>query len=151
VRVLGMISGTSHDGIDAALVEFEPRKGVLHGTVLDTATTPYEAGLRDALRRTLPPAELQYADVCRLDTLIGQAFAEVAAAAIARGGPVDLICSHGQTVYHWVDGLRALGTLQLGQPRGRDLLTVDRPPAHEPLATRGQGPVAGLDAVRRDQ
>jgi len=111
-----MISGTSHDGIDAALVEFEPRKGVLHGTVLDTATTPYEAGLRDALRRTLPPAELQYADVCRLDTLIGQAFAEVAAAAIARGGPVDLICSHGQTVYHWVDGLRALGTLQLGQP-----------------------------------
>lgn len=116
MRVLGMISGTSHDGIDAALVEFDLREGVLHGTVLHTATTPYEADLRDHLLRTLPPAELQFADVCRLDTLIGQAFAEVAAAAIARGGPVDLICSHGQTVYHWVEGQRALGTLQLGQP-----------------------------------
>lgn len=116
MRVLGMISGTSHDGIDAALVEFDLREGVLHGTVLHTATTPYDAGLRDHLLRTLPPAELQFADVCRLDTLIGQAFADVAAAAIARSGPVDLICSHGQTVYHWVEGQRALGTLQLGQP-----------------------------------
>lgn len=116
MRVLGMISGTSHDGIDAALVDFDLREGVLHGTVLRTATTPYEAGLRDHLLRTLPPAELQFADVCRLDTLIGQAFAEVAAAVIARSGPVDLICSHGQTVYHWVEGQRALGTLQLGQP-----------------------------------
>jgi anhydro-N-acetylmuramic acid kinase len=29
---------------------------------------------------------------------------------------VDLICSHGQTVFHWVDGAHALGTLQLGEP-----------------------------------
>lgn len=116
MRVLGMISGTSHDGIDAALVEFDLREGILHGTVLHMATTPYEAGLREHLLRTLPPAELQFADVCRLDTLIGQAFAEVAATVIARSGPVDLICSHGQTVFHWVDGQRALGTLQLGQP-----------------------------------
>ena len=116
MRVLGMISGTSHDGIDAAAVEFELREEVLQGTVLHSATTPYEAGLRDLLLRALPPAELRFADVCRLDTLIGQAFAEVAAATIARSGPVDLICSHGQTVYHWVEGQRALGTVQLGQP-----------------------------------
>ncbi|MBA3876259.1 MAG: anhydro-N-acetylmuramic acid kinase [Anaerolinea sp.] len=116
MRVLGMISGTSHDGIDAALVELDLREEVLHGAVLHTATMPYEADLRNHLLRTLPPAELRFVDVCRLDTLIGQAFAEVAAAAIARAGPVDLICSHGQTVYHWVDGQRALGTLQLGQP-----------------------------------
>jgi anhydro-N-acetylmuramic acid kinase len=116
VRVLGMISGTSHDGIDAAVVEFGLRDGLLRGTVLYTATTPYDAGLRAHLLRTLPPAELRFADVCQLDTLIGQAFAEVAAEAIAHSGPVDLICSHGQTVYHWVEGQRALGTLQLGQP-----------------------------------
>ena len=66
--------------------------------------------------RTLPPAPLTFAEVCALDTLIGQAFAEVAADAIAHGGPVDLICSHGQTVYHWVDGRDVLGTLQIGQP-----------------------------------
>lgn len=116
MNVLGMISGTSHDGIDAALVEFDLRAGVLHGTVLHTASTPYAPDLRDDLLRTLPPAQLQFADVCRLDTHIGQAFADVAATVIADGGPVDLICSHGQTVYHWVEGQRALGTLQLGQP-----------------------------------
>jgi len=116
MRILGMISGTSHDGIDAAVVDFELRDGVLHGTVVHAATTPYAAGLRAHLLRTLPPAEIRFADVCELDTLIGQAFAEVAAESIARGGPVDLVCSHGQTVYHWVTGQRALGTLQLGQP-----------------------------------
>lgn len=111
-----MISGTSHDGIDAALVDFDLRDGILHGAILHTATTPYAPDLRGHLLRTLPPAEIRFLDVCRLDTWIGQAFAEVAAATIASVGPVDLIASHGQTVYHWVEGQRALGTLQLGQP-----------------------------------
>lgn len=116
MRVLGLISGTSHDGIDAAIVDFDVDDGVLRGTVLHGTTTPYDAGLRAELLRTLPPAELSFGDVCRLDTQIGQAFADAAAAAISAAGPIDLICSHGQTVYHWVDGLRVLGTLQLGQP-----------------------------------
>ncbi len=115
MRVLGLISGTSHDGIDAAVVDFDLRDGVLHGTVVNATTTPYEAGLEALLLRTLPPAELTFADVCRLDTLIGQAFAEIAVRAIAGSGPVDLVCSHGQTVYHWVEGRRVLGTLQIGQ------------------------------------
>jgi anhydro-N-acetylmuramic acid kinase len=66
--------------------------------------------------RALPPAPLTFAETCALDTLVGQAFADAAAAAVAQGGPVDLICSHGQTVYHWVDGRTVLGTLQIGQP-----------------------------------
>jgi anhydro-N-acetylmuramic acid kinase len=111
-----MISGTSHDGIDAAIVDFSLDGEVLRGTVVHAATTPYAQGLRDQLTRSLPPAELRFADVCELDTRIGQAFAEAAADAIALGGPVDLVCSHGQTVYHWVDAGHVLGTLQLGQP-----------------------------------
>lgn len=57
-------------------------------------------------------------DVCRLDTLIGQAFAAVAddLARTACGGRAELVCSHGQTVYHWVEDGRTRGTLQLGQP-----------------------------------
>jgi len=56
--------------------------------------------------------------VCRLDTGIGQAFAEVARLAVEQlcGGYADLIVSHGQTVFHWVDGGAVRGTLQLGQP-----------------------------------
>ncbi len=116
MKVLGMISGTSHDGIDVAVVDFALSDGVLHGQVGYTASTPYPAQLRDRLMRTLPPAELTFAEMCALDTLIGRVFADIAADAIEHSGPVDLICSHGQTVYHWVEGRAVLGTLQLGQP-----------------------------------
>ncbi len=116
MKVLGMISGTSHDGIDVAIVDLSLEGDVLHGRLLHSDSVPYAPELRAHLVRTLPPAELRYADVCELDTHIGQAFAEVAANAIATSGPVDLICSHGQTVFHWVEGAHALGTLQLGEP-----------------------------------
>ncbi|MDX3107985.1 anhydro-N-acetylmuramic acid kinase [Nonomuraea angiospora] len=111
-----MISGTSHDGIDVAVVDFELVGGLLEGRVGHTASTPYPAELRARLIAALPPAETTLAEVCVLDTLIGQSFAEAAASAIALGGPVDLIVSHGQTVFHWVEGTHALGTLQIGQP-----------------------------------
>ncbi len=115
MKVLGMISGTSHDGIDVAVVDFAVDGTLLSGRVLLGRSVPYAPALREHLVRTLPPAQLRYLDVCQLDTGIGQAFAEVAADAIAEAGPVDLICSHGQTVFHWVDGAHALGTLQLGE------------------------------------
>jgi anhydro-N-acetylmuramic acid kinase len=116
VRVLGLISGTSHDGIDAAIVDFTARGDTLHGTVTHTSATPYPAELRARLVAALPPAPVTLAEVTVLDTLIGQAFATAAATAIADDGPVDLITSHGQTVYHWVEGTTARGTLQIGQP-----------------------------------
>ncbi|MER6945876.1 anhydro-N-acetylmuramic acid kinase [Nonomuraea sp. NPDC000554] len=116
MRVLGMISGTSHDGIDVAVVDFDLAGGVLNGRVEHTASTPYPPELRARLVEALPPAPTTLAEVCVLDTLIGQSFAEAAAAAIEQAGPVDLIVSHGQTVFHWVDGAHALGTLQIGQP-----------------------------------
>ncbi len=111
-----MISGTSHDGIDVAVVDLSISDGVLHGTIRHTDCIPYPATLRDRLRAALPPASLTFAEVCTLDTLIGQAFADAATLAIAASGGADLICSHGQTVYHWVDSGRVYGTLQLGQP-----------------------------------
>ncbi|MER7503195.1 anhydro-N-acetylmuramic acid kinase [Nonomuraea pusilla] len=116
MRVLGMISGTSHDGIDVAVVEFRLEGSVLEGLVGHTASTPYPAELRARLAAALPPAPTTLAEVCELDTLIGQSFAEAAARAVELGGPVDLVVSHGQTVFHWVEGGHARGTLQIGQP-----------------------------------
>lgn len=116
MRVLGMISGTSHDGIDVAAVDFTLSGGVLHGEVGYAGSTPYPDALRERLAGALPPAALTFAEACALDTLIGQAFADAAASGVERAGPVDLVCSHGQTVYHWVEGRTVLGTLQLGQP-----------------------------------
>ena len=116
MKILGMISGTSHDGIDAAVVDFSFDAGALTGVVGGRSSTPYSTGLRARLVGALPPSKTTLAEVCELDTLIGQAFADAAAEAIDTGGAVDLIVSHGQTVFHWVDGGHALGTLQIGQP-----------------------------------
>ena len=116
MKILGMISGTSHDGIDMALVSFTERGGVLTGTVLASSCEPYDPALRARLIAALPPAGTTLSEVCELDTLIGQAFAAAAAHLLEASGPADAVCSHGQTVYHWVDGPVALGTLQIGQP-----------------------------------
>jgi anhydro-N-acetylmuramic acid kinase len=116
MRVLGMISGTSHDGIDIAVVDFTLDGGSLRGSVEHTTSVPYAPTLRERLRSALPPAAATFAEFCELDTLIGQAFADAAASVASRVEGIDLVCSHGQTVYHWVDGRRALGTLQIGQP-----------------------------------
>jgi anhydro-N-acetylmuramic acid kinase len=111
-----MISGTSHDGIDACLVEFGEDGGTLTGSIEYTASTPYPAALRKRLIAALPPAKTTIDEVCQLDTLIGQCFADAASAALSGGRSADLVVSHGQTVFHWVDGGRAKGTLQIGQP-----------------------------------
>lgn len=112
MRVLGLMSGTSHDGIDSAVVDWSPDGDVLTGAVEHTGTRPYEGWLRERIAGALPPGPADMAEVCRLDTLVGQAFADAAEAC----GPVDLICSHGQTMFHWVEDGRVRGTLQLGQP-----------------------------------
>ena len=122
MRVLGMISGTSHDGIDVAVVNFTDGPGAtLAGRIEYTASVPYPAGLRARLIAALPPGAVGFDVACELDTGIGQAFAAAAADALAAhaaagGGPAEVICSHGQTMFHWVRGTSALGTLQLGQP-----------------------------------
>ncbi|MFF1835967.1 anhydro-N-acetylmuramic acid kinase [Streptomyces sp. NPDC058231] len=116
MRVLGLSSGTSHDAIDAAVVEFGLDGDTLHGTLVHSAAHPYPAGLRAEILDALPPRAVSLAAVCRLDTLIGQSFADTASAVVTAAGPVDLVCSHGQTLYHWVDDGTVRGTLQLGQP-----------------------------------
>ncbi|GHE95447.1 anhydro-N-acetylmuramic acid kinase [Streptomyces griseoluteus] len=115
---IGLMSGTSYDGIDAAAAELRLAGDTLHLKPLGMVSEPYDPGLRELLAGALPPAAVPLADVCRLDTRIGQAFAAAAARADSElcGDAAELIASHGQTVYHWVDGDRVHGTLQLGQP-----------------------------------
>jgi len=64
---------------------------------------------------SLPPNQTSFEEVCKLDTEIALEFANLAKKQLEQG-PIDLITSHGQTVFHWVEKNKALGTLQLGQP-----------------------------------
>ncbi|GGA82604.1 anhydro-N-acetylmuramic acid kinase [Arenimonas soli] len=97
---LGLISGTSADGIDAALVRFEPAARVLFGR---TYPLPPDL-LEDVLRLSQADAQLSLDDVGRLDTRLGQAFAQAALRALADAGvaaaDVTAIGSHGQTLRH---------------------------------------------------
>ena len=116
MTVIGMISGTSYDAVDAGVADIwqEGDELVLRPRGLYSRDLP--ADLRADIAAALPPHPTTLAQVCRLDTAIGQLFGEVAAAADRQyaGGSADLVVSHGQTVYHWVEGGQALGTLQLG-------------------------------------
>jgi anhydro-N-acetylmuramic acid kinase len=119
VKVLGMISGTSFDGIDVACAEIARSGDELVLTPLGSKSFEYPAEVHAAIASALPPAATTMEAVCRLDTAIGQAFASAAGDAVDEfgGGEVDLIVSHGQTLFHWIGGDgHALGTLQLGQP-----------------------------------
>ena len=117
MRVIGLMAGTSLDGIDAAAIDVVQRDRALEVTPVATGTTPYPAELRDLLGRALPPQEVTAQDWCELDTRVGQAFA---AAALEFATPLrpsaQLVVSHGQTVFHWVEAGRVRGTLQAGQP-----------------------------------
>lgn len=115
MRILGMMSGTSHDGIDTAVVDFSYADGVVTGHLLHAASTPYQPALRERIVAALPPGHTSMGEVCELDTLIGRAFAD-RASEVAREVRFDAVGSHGQTMFHWVSGTSALGTLQLGAP-----------------------------------
>ena len=118
MRVIGMISGTSFDAVEAVLADFEQTGDVLECDLVAHRSVPYPAALRERIAAVLPFSSTHIGEVCELDAAIGQVFGEVARdlADELGGEPVELVCSHGQTVYHWVSGDRALGTLQLGQP-----------------------------------
>lgn len=117
MNVIGMISGTSYDAIEAVAAELELVDDTVHVRLLGHHSVPYAPDLHARVARLLPPQTTTIDEVCRLDTLIGQSFAEVARAMSDEffHGALDVVCSHGQTVFHWVNDGHALGTLQIGQ------------------------------------
>uniref|UniRef100_UPI0024537712 anhydro-N-acetylmuramic acid kinase n=1 Tax=Nocardia brasiliensis TaxID=37326 RepID=UPI0024537712 len=150
MRVVGLMSGTSHDAIDAVAAEISLRDSTIEVRIAGLLSRPYPAELRAELIAALPPASIDMATVCRLDTAIGQQFAAAADAAVYEffDGTADLVASHGQTVYHWVHEGIVHGTLQLGQPAwlaertGLPVVSDFRP---RDIAAGGQGaPLVGL-------
>jgi anhydro-N-acetylmuramic acid kinase len=113
---LGMISGTSMDAIDAALVDFDaaPLR------ILGTSATAYEPGLKRRMSALIDHADRVALDeIGEVDTEVGRAFARAASALLKATGidasRVTAIGSHGQTLRHRPD-LPAPFTWQIGDP-----------------------------------
>jgi anhydro-N-acetylmuramic acid kinase len=117
MKILGMMSGTSFDGIDSALCDFNIVDDEIQIKLLHFESQNYKDDVRERILAAMPPLSTSMLDVCILDTLIGQSFAKAATNVISNGKVTpDLIVSHGQTMFHWIDEEnKARGTLQLGE------------------------------------
>jgi anhydro-N-acetylmuramic acid kinase len=115
--VIGLLSGTSADGTDAALCAIEGVDDTTRCTVRGFVSTPFARPLRERIFRL---AEANATELCDLDVLLGEAFADAAVAVAAAAGvplgDVDLIGSHGQTAVHHPRSAGRVGaTLQIGE------------------------------------
>lgn len=112
MKVIGLMSGTSVDGIDAALVDVSGTGYGIQIELLATSTGNYDHGLRDRILSVCGGAALAMADIAQLDDQIAIAFANAA----QQLGRADLIASHGQTIYHRPPTANSLGySWQLGR------------------------------------
>src|SRR5579862_985641 len=125
--VLGLMSGTSVDGIDVALVRIAPSitENAAHARLENFATMPFPAAVRAEVLRVAEGTSVTTGDLSQLNFRLGQLFAEAALRACRKfrvaPGRISLIGSHGQTVFHQGRPSRFLGasvasTLQIGEP-----------------------------------
>ena len=109
MRVIGLMSGTSADGIDAALCEIEGAPPRLTARILETRALPYASGMRTRILAACQPETSRVDELCLLNFDLARLFADA-----CHGWQADVIGSHGQTVWHYAqsDGSIA-ATLQI--------------------------------------
>jgi anhydro-N-acetylmuramic acid kinase len=116
MRVIGLMSGTSVDGIDAALVEISGTTLDLRVELLAAETYPYPEDVRSHILAVCGGSKLSMAEFAELDDRIARCFGQAAVKIQANQAPATLIGSHGQTVFHRPTTLESMGySLQLGR------------------------------------
>ncbi|MBW4563422.1 MAG: anhydro-N-acetylmuramic acid kinase [Mojavia pulchra JT2-VF2] len=113
-RVIGLMSGTSVDGIDAALVEISGTDLDLKVELVTGATYPYPTDLRERILAICAGAAISMAEFAEIDDAIALVFAQAAENIQTGHQPATLIGSHGQTVYHRPPGHWGLVTRDWG-------------------------------------
>ena len=143
MQVIGLMSGTSVDGIDAALVEITGTTVDLRVELLAGETYPYPDDLRSQILAVCSGKKLSMLEFAALDDEIARCFARSAKAIQANQASANLIGSHGQTVFHRPTTTESMGySLQLG--RGEliaaiaQITTIDNFRAAD-IAAGGQG------------
>jgi anhydro-N-acetylmuramic acid kinase len=124
-KVIGLISGTSADGIDACLVQIDRSGQKLKIKELGFKTYPFPEGLKKRILQISDPGFQNLDEVLRMNMVLGEYFSKAALSLIKRLGyktkQIDLIGSHGQTIRHLPKEVirfkkRVKATLQIGEP-----------------------------------
>lgn len=122
-KVIGLMSGTSVDGVDAALVEIRGHGLDTQIELLAFHSHPFDPEVRNRIFDLFQPETSRVDEICQMNFLIGEVFAEAALVVVRKAEleaeEIDLIGSHGQTVYHLPPQPKAQytpSTLQLGEP-----------------------------------
>ena len=122
--VAGVMSGTSADGINVALVRISDRsrgRGRPRHTLIAHSEYPFPAPVRRAILKMMNSESASVADLARLNFLLGELYAEaVAKTARKHGVKLELVGCHGQTLYHQGNsssflGRRVAATWQTGE------------------------------------
>lgn len=123
VIVVGLMSGTSLDGIDAAVVRITGSGLQSQVELLHYYNTPYDASIRGKLKELCSVEQSSSAAVCSMNAYLGTLFSDAALQAVTEAklhmDEVQLISSHGQTVWHIPEGeagdpYSVPSTLQIG-------------------------------------
>ena len=121
MRIAGLMSGTSVDGVDVAIVDIERRKVDL----LAFGILPYSNVLCREILCLCNPETALLGNICHYNFVLGEVFADAIIKLCSQSGiplsSIDLVGSHGQTIYHNPRGKRyskttIRSTLQIGEP-----------------------------------
>lgn len=121
--IIGLMSGTSMDGLDIALCKFKNSGGDTEITVSDFDTINFSEEIKDEIRKVFAKKEIDFQQLCLLNPWIGNLHGQLVNDFLAERGikaeDVDIIASHGQTVFHTPKILHGLdkfpnATLQIG-------------------------------------
>ncbi len=122
-KVIGLMSGTSADGVDAALVEIRGHGLSTQIDLITFDTFPFDAEIRTRIFNLFHPETSRVDEICEMNFLIGELFAQASLTLVERAqlctDDIDLIGSHGQTIYHLPpqEGMLHIpSTLQIGEP-----------------------------------
>ncbi|TGE19873.1 anhydro-N-acetylmuramic acid kinase [Hymenobacter elongatus] len=103
-RIIGLMSGTSLDGLDVALCRFVGHGPATQVTVEHFATVPYSAHIRHEIRRVFAQPQVELQHLTLLHAWLGSLHADMVLACLAQWqvepAEVDALASHGQTVFH---------------------------------------------------
>jgi len=114
--VIGLMSGTSVDGIDAALVKITGNYKNTQVEEIAFKNFPFPGKLRERVFRIFQPESSSSRDMCHVNFLLGEVFAQAAIDLASMSKipleNIDLIGSHGQTIYHMPE---TYSTLQIGE------------------------------------